>query len=201
MKLTNLTFWLSKLLTIALILLVYEKFSQISSFSEPDYKSHTHRILYIDPTFDDEEQEFIISAAIIWTSKTNSAIKIDVIILPTEEELDTENGIIVGKSSKYNPDIIGLDTINESYTLAYFTKDGFIPSINLVTSRMSNDKYQAIVLHEIGHALGLKHNIGIDGLNTLMYPSIDRGSFIITNKDIENFCKLYRCNASKLNNQ
>ena len=40
-----------------------------------------------------------------------------------------------------------------------------------------------------------------DGLNTLMYPSIDRGSFVITNKDIENFCKLYGCNVSKLNNQ
>jgi len=189
------------LLTILIILLVYQKFSQISSFSEPDYKSHTHRILYIDPSFDDDEQEFIITSTIIWAKKTNNVVTFDVIFLPTQEILDGENGIVIGKVSKYNPDIIGLDTINGSQTLAFFTKDGFIPSINLVTSRMSNDNYQAIVLHELGHALGLKHNLGIDGEGTLMFPSIDRGSSTITYKDLEYFCKLYECDVSKLDNQ
>ncbi len=201
MKLVNLTFWLSKLLTILIILLVYEKFSQISSFSDPDYKSHTHRILYIDPTFDDDEQEFILASTIIWANKTNNVVTFDVIFLPTKETLDTENGIVIGRVSKYNSDIIGLDNINNSETLAFFTKDGFIPSINLVTSRMSNENYQAIVLHELGHALGLKHNIGIDGEGTLMFPSIDRGAPTITYKDLEYFCKLYECNASKLHNK
>jgi len=199
MKLTNLTFWLSKLLTVIIILLVYHKFSQISSFSDPDYKAHTHRILYIDPSFNDEEQEYILSAAIIWTQRTNNTINFDVVFLPSEDMLDTENGIIIGKISQYNPDIIGLDEINNSHTLAYFTKDGFIPSINLVTSRMSKDTYQAVVLHELGHALGLKHNFGIEGEDTLMYPSIDRGSTIITYKDLEYFCKLYACDPAKLN--
>ena len=85
--------------------------------------------------------------------------------------------------------------------LGLFDKKSIIPCIILVSNRILENDYKAVVLHELGHSLGLEHNEGINGIDTLMYPSIDLGSNHITFRDGQQFCKLYHCDPNKLKYQ
>ncbi len=200
MKMANLTFWLSEIITIVIIGIVFAYISPILDKNIINHVEHKTRTLYVDPSFSDEEQEAIISAAIIWTCKTHYIVNIGIVFLPSKN-IDATDGIIILPISRYNPDIIGLDEFNQHTTLGFFTREGAVPSINLVSSRIEDEEYQTVVLHELGHALGLKHNSTVDGIGTLMYPSINFGAPTITNDDLVNFCKLYKCNSLELTNQ
>jgi predicted Zn-dependent protease len=77
---------------------------------------------------------------------------------------------------------------------------GAIPYIGIVRSRIEDYEFKEVMMHELGHVLGLKHNLGDDGTGTLMYPDVNLGSDTITDTDLKNFCKLYGCDVSKLHN-
>lgn len=167
-------------------------------FYSDSYPNHIHKILYLDRAFDDEEVEYITQAAMSWTENTNHIAEVDVVRLPAREKIDLRDGIIVLKMNPDYPDIILMDSSNLDSTLGYYNRRSPIPCIGLVRGRIQDWELQMVMTHEIGHALGLKHITGEEGFGALMYPSIDLGANDITKKDLEQFCSLYHCDASKL---
>lgn len=201
MKRGLLRFWFAQLLIVVAILFSYRYFNHILEAPEYNYKEHTHHTLYVDTSFSDEEKQLITIAAITWSQRTHHMITFDVVMLPTIDDLDRNDGILIGKLSNYNSDILELDTQNNGTTLGYYTHHGYMPSIYLVASRIDAEDYETVVLHELGHSLGLKHNSNPNDYGTLMYPSVEMSSDYITDTDIINLCKIYECDADELNNK
>ena len=129
-----------------------------------------------------------------WSETTNHVVEFDIYILPSSHQIEISNSIIINKVNPDNPEILIPDSINEFTTLGIYNKNSSIESIYLVAERLDESLYPAVVLHELGHALGLKHNEGPGGIGTLMYPHINFGANNITQTDLNNFCYLYHCN-------
>lgn len=185
----------------ALAIITIMFFSVRDVYSGPKtYPNYVHRTIYIQRDFDDFEQEQIIAAALEWTAATGHIIDFDVVQLPTTEAID-ENGIFINRASVDHPDVILLDKTNNGTTLGYFDHDSRLPYIGLITNRINNKDYKGVVMHELGHALGLEHNYGETGIDTLMYPSINGGSYHIEKLDGKKLCQLYHCDYTKLKYQ
>jgi hypothetical protein len=198
-RLIRIYFWTHIFTLISLLVLFLVA---VEIYPEPKvHPDHVHHTIYLERNFDDFEQEAILKASLEWSSTTNNIVQFDIVQLPTREKINLTNAIIVTKVSPDFPTVILLDTTNDGTTLGYFDRNSLIPHIALITDRIKDKDYAPVVLHEIGHALGLDHNEGIDGIGTLMFPSIDVGSNHITLKDGEKFCKLYHCDPMKLKYQ
>jgi hypothetical protein len=183
------------------IILIYLFVFASDIYKQPKvYPNHIHTTIYIDRNFYDYEQEIIITAAIKWSKATNHIVEYDVVQLPTNEKIDAENGLFMVKVSPDSPEIIVMDNVKNNITLGYYDTKYGLSTISLVTDRLNDYTYEQVVLHELGHSLGLQHLVGANGFNTLMYPTIDIGSETITEKDLKQFCSLYHCDVSKLKN-
>lgn len=179
----------------------------INIIAVPIFKSKTehhlpvHKTLYLDRNLSAYEFAMIAGAAWEWHLATNNMVTFDIERLPSKHIISHESIIVCLVSSDF-PEIIELDVEDPSAShMAYYYKYGTLPYIGIVSERISEKDYRPVILHELGHALGLKHNEGIDGIGTLMYPNIDLGATTITDTDLKNFCKLYDCDASKLHDQ
>lgn len=179
-------------------------------YADQEYPNHLHTTLYIDNNFNDFEQQAITEAALEWATTTNNIIQYDVVRLPTDDIIDARSSIVISKQTPDHPNVLALDTTNDRTTLGFYDKRTFIRSIVLVSQRIAPEDYKTVVLHELGHSLGLEHNSGIDGMDTLMYPSrnitidditIKSSSDHLTLIDGIQFCKLYHCNPKELQYQ
>lgn len=100
-----------------------------------------------------------------------------------------------------DPRVIGLDwaiRITEGpgvHTYGFFNDEGVIPTICLLPSRVPiRGIFVSLVLHELGHALGLEHN---EDERTIMFRNQDYSSKHITPEDVRTFCALHRCLSKK----
>lgn len=188
----NRIFLFTNLLTI--ILLVFAT-QLISYFSEvtPEYPNHVHKTLLLDRQLDSEEVIFITQAAWEWTEATNHIVEIDVVQLPNKEELLNEDAILVMNASPDYPNILIQEAIEKKIILGLYTKQNGLNIIELVSERITDKQYKEVILHELGHALGLPHNEENLGMDTLMSPYIEFGTDHITQTDLDSFCKLYHC--------
>lgn len=159
-----------------------------------NYNDHVHKTLFLDRTFSKEEVEFITSAAIEWSEATQHIANIDIVQLSNKEEILSKDSVIVVAVSPDYPDVLIDESLSNNTILGLYTRKYEIGIIELVVSRISDEDYKTVVMHELGHALGLDHNLGLDGIFTLMSPSIDGCSNHITQKDLDNFCQFYHCN-------
>ena len=153
--------------------------------------------IYLDQSMTPWEVDTIQEAAEEWEWATNHKVQFTIEKLPTDH-LDTKNSLIILKVSEDYPKIMLVDMQNEHSTLGLYDNSSFVPYIFLVTDRMAVDYYKSVVEHELGHYLGLSHATGIDGIGTLMYPSIEAGSDNITPTDLKQFCKLYDCDPEHI---
>lgn len=153
-------------------------------------KNKFHATLYVDFKFNNNEKEHIIAAAYEWEIKTNRVATFDVVFLPTSKQIDLANGVLVLKTDTIDPDIIFHDIRGKNSTLGIFN-NRLIPYIKLVGPRLSNQNFENVMKHELGHFMGLYHT---DDPESLMYPTINYDSDNITDLDIKNFCKIYNCN-------
>lgn len=189
--------YLSFFISILFIGLLFIEVGKIHPAPQP-YPTHAHITIYVDRNFDDFERETVLMAAMEWTSTTNHIIEYDVVQLPTLNKIDYDNSVFITKISPDHPDIILLDQTNKNTTLGYFDTKSYLPHIAIVSERITDRDYYPVVLHELGHSLGLTHNEGIENVGTLMFPSIDFGSEHITMTDGKKFCRLYHCDPMKL---
>lgn len=161
-------------------------------------RDRIHKTLYVDRSFDEDEVVYITQAAISWSIATNHIAEIDVVRLPTKEKIDVLDALVILKVDPDYPEVIIADGFNFGTTLGYYNAHGAIPSIYIVSARIADKDFKAVTLHEMGHALGLEHIKGEEGYGTLMYPSSEKAANEITHKDLEQFCRIYHCDASKL---
>jgi predicted Zn-dependent protease with MMP-like domain len=156
--------------------------------------THFHKTLYLDRRFTDAERQVIKAAAEEWTDTTNHLVEFEVEVLPADR-LDLVNGILVRKVSGYEPEIYLIDVVGPkgNEVLGLYTNFGIMPSIKLVSERLQDDDY-AVVLHEMGHAVGLEHN---SEPYTLMYPFIGFGADFITDHDLQQVCRVYHCPSNQ----
>jgi len=160
-----------------------------------------HKTLYVDRNLSEDELYIIVGAAWEWHQATNGIVTYDVVRLPAKN-IDVHNSIIIVIVSSDFPEMIALDGDDEERIhLAYYHETGPIPYIALVPYRISDADYKPVIMHELGHSLGLSHNEGINGIGTLMYPDIDAGANMITDADLHNFCKIYGCDANHLHDK
>lgn len=167
------------------------------------YTVPIHKTLYIDRNLSEEELFTITAAAMEWHLATNSLITYDVVRLP-HKNIDIENSIVIVIVSADFPEIIALDSAEqqeEGTHMGYYHERGYVPYIGLVPGRIEDREYKAVILHELGHSLGMKHTDDVSGIGTLMYPNIDGGANKITDEDLQAFCQIYGCNASKLHDR
>lgn len=156
--------------------------------------THFHKTLYLDPSFSPQEKAIIAEVAKEWTENTNHIAEFDIAQLPSNK-VDLVNGILVLRVSHRYPEIVLLNALlpEGNEMLGLFNNRKIVPRLELIMDRTGDDT-DVVALHELGHAVGLGHN---EKPFTLMYPMIEMGSNHITDEDLEEFCKLYRC---QLNN-
>jgi len=156
-----------------------------------------HRTLYLDRYMSEDSMDYVIEAATEWNVATKGLVTFDVKRLPAQGINPLDAILILDVTPDY-PEIMILDNGNDYSTLGFFNGNRGIAYIGLVENRIPSDDMEAVVLHELGHSLGLEHNEGIDGIGTLMYPNINYGADHITNTDLDNFCKIYGCDPKRL---
>ena len=186
-------------LTISLLFLFAEVATPIVQRNQIEHKLPVHKTLYLERGIYDEEMYHILDAAMEWNRATNGQVVFDIKRLP-QADLKAADAIIIFNVTPDFPDIIILDSIKHYSTLGYYNSRG-LDYIALVDQRISEYNYDAVVMHELGHALGLEHPDSDEhpdiGIGSLMYSVVDAGSNHITNEDLKQFCKLYHCDSSK----
>lgn len=166
--------------------------------------THIHRTLYVDNRFSDEEALVITQVAKRWTEATNHIAEIDVAFMPTQiAPVDHSLSIMVLDVSPSFPSVIILDQLNNNSTCGvYNARELEYPVIAVVMERIDDiDLFRKVVMHEVGHALGLEHLKGDENIFTLMYPLTGLMSPGITTRDLVAFCKIYHCDPKSLKDE
>jgi len=205
MKLIRVIHFLNLATVLALLILLFNFVSEIYP-GPPVYPEYAHITLYLDRNFDEDEVDVIMSAAWEWSEATNHRIEYDVVQMPVKNP-NLKDSVFIVKKTPDDPSIFLKDLFGGNQTLGLF-EPGYVNSISLVTDRLNDDNYRRVVLHELGHSLGIGHLKELEDMDALMFPytsmKLDDGSIIntgsdhVTNKDLVQFCKLYHCNADKL---
>jgi len=184
--------------TIALLFVFAEVATPIVQRTKIEHTLPVHKTLYLERALSDEQMYHILNAAMEWNQVTNGQVVFDIKRLP-DANMQAANAIVMFNVTPDFPDIIILDSIKHYSTLGYYNARG-LEYIAMVDERITSGSYDAVVMHELGHALGLEHPDLDDpkiGIGTLMYSLVDAGSNHITDEDLKRFCKLYHCDASK----
>lgn len=194
--------------SIALSLILLLSFTEVVSIvlppppHEETRKLPIHKTLYIDRNVYDDEMLHIIAAAIEWNEATNGLVTLDVKRMPRPDISATDSVVFFNVSPDF-PDIIILDNSRKRSlsTLAYYNGGRILPYIAVVDARIPDKDFTGVMLHELGHYLGLEHPDDEDhpeiGVGSLMHSTIDEGSNHITSEDMRRFCKLYNCDWKK----
>lgn len=139
--------------------------------------------LYVDGRFARWEIESIHNAAEQWTYETGGLVEFE-FVSSMKIEPDT---VIIFKKNHEEEEVQSVDIEIKGNSLGYYSKNTNI--IAVVYDRIySIDLYEEVVMHELGHALGLGHN-SIPG--TLMYPDTSYGITTIGPLDVHRFCEMY----------
>lgn len=172
-----------------------------------EYPNSVYKTIYIDRQFSPEERQGIIKAAEEWSKATDNIVQYEIVEFPTDEEIDWENCLFFSKISEDHPTVVLSDFVDGVNIYAYYSKSSGIPTISVIDGRIPDEHFKSVMMHEIGHSLGLDHVSTIDDIGALMYPyvyieidgiRIPVAPNEITENDIEHFCELYHCDANQL---
>lgn len=160
-------------------------------------------IVLVSPEFSEYEKGLIESALNEWSYSTKNLIHFIVLYNKDIFDIDmTENNIILPimmrPVDEDNIFVQFVDIIIDGEILGFYDKTAApVPNILIVRNRIYDDaEYKTVVMHEIGHSLGLAH---LEDKYNLMYPSSKFGSDCITDLDLKSFCQVYKCDYLKMN--
>ena len=160
------------------------------------------RTVFIDQDFTSAQMEDIQRSLQEWENATHNVIHFD--IIPSfNHNFDAvlalhQKSLIILNYPSDTPLIRHEDqAVQEEFndpTLwinAYYDGDQPTPTIYVISERiLGREAFISVVEHEIGHSLGLEHNMK-EG--TLMYPIQGKSAHHITSDDIKEYCKLHYC--------
>lgn len=169
-----------------------------SEITRPEYVNET---IYLDKSFNKDEVDIIIQATWEWSKATENRVIYKVIQLNEHNNnVSMKNSILVNKFPADNIQILTLDYISNNTVLGYYSNEHVVPNIGIVAERLENAAlYKEVVMHELGHSLGLEHDESDHGIGTLMYPSVELQSENITKADIEHYCEVHNCSKRSKN--
>lgn len=199
--------------TIVIVCLIYNSYQPELSptpevtiqHSVPEYSIQT--TIYIDRAFTTQERTYIAEAAHEWVKATKGIIEYNIIQLPVDGPIRLDNCLFISKLSPDDPTVILSDSLGATSILAYYNTKDEIPTISVVEGRIPDKQYKNIIMHELGHSLGLEHQGSFNDIGTLMYPyvyihigslTIDTTYNKISFRDLVQFCTLYYCNPNEL---
>lgn len=169
-----------------------------------NYQEYTNQTLYIEDTFTQDEIAYIYAASLEWSKATDNRVKYNLVILRPGIIVQLGNSLVINKVSASNADVIVLDylfnkdnppnTAIKTLALGYYYDSKVLPSIILVSERLDDFNYKSVVMHELGHSLGLSHNEKKENIfNSIMFPSLEGQSNEITDVDVKQYCKIHHC--------
>lgn len=161
-----------------------------------------------DTEFTSSERDLITQSAMTWAIQTNNQAKItirwDLDFMDLSDSMNTiiKEGNILVKLTSDMPSVKAADCEADMFcrpTILGWTTSGGIHSpdakrvqLALISDRFDSDNmYKQVVIHEMGHALGLPH---VGSRQALMYPSIVRGrKACLKQPDLQAFCSVNQC--------
>jgi hypothetical protein len=167
-----------------------------------------NKTIYIDSEFEIGKRNYIIEAIKNWNCSTNNIVNYKIqtdFKIEYAQFIDPEKSIIVVKTTDKNPiikdveDQIREESQDDGSTLSivglFHEKEGYPKIIYMVDNNLSYYEYGVVFLHEEGHLNGLDHP---DTTDSIMYFRMDKASDTLTQHDLEQFCEIYKCDASKM---
>jgi predicted Zn-dependent protease len=162
-----------------------------------------HQTIYIDENFTMLQKSDIIKSLHSWESSTNNLVKFTIFnnIKPSYygklDDFDNtlfitpveDNDIAISDNDKiYNNGLFTVALhIAKSYTIGAI--------IEVAVSRTTEKDFKAILMHEEGHALGLRH---ILSERSVMHPNSSVSDKKIAQIDLRALCDLYFCDSNKM---
>lgn len=151
--------------------------------------------LYIDEAFTPGEVECIKESARNWTSATRGLARIRVITSVKKTDnfpiVTTVDDVAVHRESSSSVVVLFAEVSSPySYLYGLYKPHVDQSEILLVGDRLVDERVcRSVVMHEIGHALGMRHS---DDPGSLMYGG-DSMVSTITKQDLVDFCAANRC--------
>lgn len=150
-----------------------------------------HREVYLDPMFSGIEKDIIIKSLDEWSSVTNGFFSYNE--KPWEEFLNYSTcpkKLLILRNISTDIKIINLETSIGSGINGYTQPSGNncgTDQILIVSDKLNNKyEYRFVVLHELGHVLGLQHNTDMTVMNSNAINKISG----VTQKDLINLLEL-----------
>lgn len=158
-------------------------------------KTFSNINIYIDTQFSSDEKVLIKDAFSTWENVLNNNVKFNINYSSKpslfKDRESFEYGIFVwklehGDKTQMSDEDIKFFKNYEGVFLGEKHVSGNI--IILINYYGFNNRFYGVVLHEIGHFLGLSH---VNDIDSLMHPST--GAYCVTVNDADRACKMYNC--------
>lgn len=166
---------------------------------------HKNKIIYLDvQSISTKDAILIFESTKHWEQKTKGLVKFSFKINPTNKDLlfaNENEAVVIAAVSEEDWRVKDINLKKKRGVLAFFTTRYSLPAIIIIPERIENDEnyYRSVIIHELGHAIGLDHN---NIKNSIMYPYAgEDGPYFLTQDDMNQFCLKYFCDPNKLKNQ